>query len=194
MQRLIQLRVSDLKQYAYCPRVVYYQYVMPVEKKTTFKMDYGKIEEERIDRLESRRKLKEYGLSQGRRLFHHFINSPRLGLSGKLDLLIETENEYFPVDFKYTTGSPHKNHIYQICGYALILEDLYGMEVKRGFVYLIPRNDAVVFDLNDQLKRETLKMLDDIRDMIRMDKIPAVVENRNKCYDCEYRNYCGDVF
>jgi CRISPR-associated exonuclease Cas4 len=194
MQNPIPLRVSDLKQYAYCPRVVYYQYLLPVGKKTTFKMDYGKIEESKIDKLEGRRKLKKYGLSEGKRFFHHFINSLRLGLSGKLDLLIETEKGYFPVDFKYTTGRPQKNHIYQLCGYALILDDIYGTAVEKGFVYLIPKDEAVVFELDSSLKRETIKMLGDIRDMIRMDKMPDIVGNRNKCFDCEYRNYCGDVF
>lgn len=194
MPKLIQLKVSDLKQYIYCPRVVYYQYLMPVEKKTTFKMECGKIEEARIDKLENRRKLKEYGLSKGRRIFHKNISSSLLGLSGKLDLLIQTEEQYFPVDFKFTQGRPHKNHIYQLCGYALILDDLYKTEVKKGFVYLIPQEGAVAYDLDYSLKAETLKILDEIRNMIIMDRIPNVVENRNKCYDCEYRNYCGDTF
>lgn len=202
MPKLVPLKVSDLKQYVYCPRVVYYQYLMPVEKKTTFKMEYGKIEEAKIDKLENRRKLKKYGLSEGRRSFHESVRSSLLGLSGKLDLLIQTsacaiadrEEEYFPVDFKFTQGRPHKNHIYQLCGYALILDELYKTEVKKGFVYLIPQEDAVAFDLDYSLKIETLKMLDEIRNMIIMDKMPPVVENRNKCDDCEYRNFCGDVF
>lgn len=112
---------------------------MPVEKKTIFKMEYGKIEEAKIDRLKTRRKLKRYGLNEGRRLFHVSINSEKLLLSGKLDMLIQTKDEYFPVDFKYTKGRPYKNHIYQLCGYALILEDIYGRNVNHGFVYFTYR-------------------------------------------------------
>jgi len=33
-----ELKVSDLKQYYYCPRVVYYQYVMPVDKAVIYKV------------------------------------------------------------------------------------------------------------------------------------------------------------
>lgn len=51
------LRVNDIKQYFYCPRIVFYQYSMPVNKKTTWKIEQGKIEEDRIDKLEKRRKL-----------------------------------------------------------------------------------------------------------------------------------------
>lgn len=32
---MISIRVNDIKQYAYCPRIVFYQYCMPVEKKAT---------------------------------------------------------------------------------------------------------------------------------------------------------------
>jgi len=49
------LRVGDLKQWAYCPRIVFFGYVMPVDKKSTFKMRQGNEAEEAIDRLEKRR-------------------------------------------------------------------------------------------------------------------------------------------
>lgn len=194
MRTQIPLKVSDLKQFAYCPRIVYYQYIMPVDKKTTFKMEYGKMEEERIDRLEERRGLRRYGLGAGKRYFHYFLHSARLGLSGKIDMLIETESELFPVDFKYTAERPHLNHIYQICGYALIIDDVCAKPVRKGFVYLIPQEEAVEFEITDALKYDTGVMLNAIRDMISSERMPGVVDNRNKCYDCEYRNYCGDVF
>ena len=77
---------------------------IPVEKAATFKMEHGKIAEDRIDKLESRRKLKKYGLSEGKREFHMQLYSEHLGLSGKVDLLIKTASAYYPVDFKYTTS------------------------------------------------------------------------------------------
>lgn len=191
---MIQLRVSDLKQYVYCPRVVFYNYVMPVEKVKTFKMDYGKIAEDKIDRLENRRKLKKYGLVAGKREFHKPVYSNNLGLSGKVDLLIKTTEAYYPVDFKYTTSQPHKNHIYQLAGYAIILEDLYNCIVDKGFIYLIPKEVAVIFDLTNDLKTKTKILLGEIRKMLSLQLIPAPAELKNKCFDCEYRNFCGDIF
>ncbi|MBI4847575.1 MAG: CRISPR-associated protein Cas4 [Nitrospirae bacterium] len=191
---MIPLRVSDLKQFVYCPRVVFYNYVMPVEKVSTFKMEYGKVAEDKIDRLESRRKLLKYGLTHGGREFHKQLYSESLGLSGKMDLLIKTTDTYYPVDFKFTTSQPHKNHLYQLLGYAIILEDLYNCNVAKGFVYLVPKEDAVVFDLTDESKKEAGTMLNEIRYIISSQQIPPAVPSRNKCTDCEYRNFCGDVF
>jgi CRISPR-associated exonuclease Cas4 len=191
---VISLRVNDIKQYAYCPRIVFYQYAMPVEKKATWKMEKGKIEEAEIDRLEQRRKLTGYRLAEGKRRFHFWLTSKQLGLTGKLDLLIESPEGLFPVDFKWTTGRPHSNHIFQLCGYALLLEDHFRKTVTNGFVYLIPQSDAVVFDLTPELKDQTRAMLLEIRRMIEKEEMPPPTPVTNRCTDCEYRNFCGDVF
>jgi len=191
---MIKLRVSDLKQFVYCPRIVFYNYVMPVEKITTFKMEHGKIAEDKIDKLESRRKLRKYGLSEGARQFHLQLYSKNLELSGKVDLLIKTTESYYPVDFKYTASQPYENHLYQILGYAIILEDVYNCSADKGFVYLIPKEDAVVFNLTDELKVKTKNMLDEIREMISLQQMPSPAKSKNKCLDCEYRNFCGDIF
>jgi CRISPR-associated exonuclease Cas4 len=190
---MIALRVNDIKQYAYCPRVVFYQYCMPVRQKPTWKMEQGKIAEGQIDQLEKRRKLREYRLSEGTREFHVRISSARLGLSGKLDLLIDSPEGLFPVDFKMTTGQPHSNHIMQLCAYARLLEDCYGREVRKGFVYLIPKSDAVVFDLSEERKQRADELLGEIRKMIEKEQMPPPTDVRNRCADCEFRNYCGDV-
>jgi CRISPR-associated exonuclease Cas4 len=191
---MISIRVNDIKQYFYCPRIVFYQYSMPVDKKPTRKMELGKVEEERIDSLEKRRKLSTYRLADGERRFHVWLTSERLGLTGKLDLLIDSPEGLFPVDFKLTTGNPHRNHIFQLCGYALLVEDCYQREVNKGFVYLIPNDDAVVFDLTKELKSQTLEVLKEIRSMIEQERMPGPTPVRNRCVDCEYRNFCADIF
>ena len=188
------LRVNDLKQYEYCPRVVFYQYVMPVERKATFKMEHGRSAEDRLDELERRRGIRRYGLPDGRRHFHVWLTSDSLGLSGKLDLLIESSTGWYPVDFKETTGAVRSNHLVQLCGYAFLVEEMYGGSVPQGFIYLIPGDRVEPVALTDQLRADTLNALDWIREMVRLQRVPQPTEVRARCTDCEYRNYCGDVF
>lgn len=191
---MIELRVTDLKQFVYCPRIVFYQYVMPVEKKTTFKMEAGKRAEVTVDKLEERRSLRKYRLAEGARYFHVWLRSEQLGLAGKLDLLLDSPEGLFPVDFKYTSGRPHTNHRFQLCGYALLVEEAYGRAVTHGFIYLIPQEEVVVLDLTQAQKEETLSLLTDMRDMIRTERMPEPTPVRERCAECEYRNYCGDIF
>jgi CRISPR-associated exonuclease Cas4 len=191
---MIDLRVNDLKQFAYCKRIVFYQYVMPVEKKVTFKMTEGKRAEDIIDKLEKRRSLRGYRLAEGVRHFHLWLRSEELGLSGKLDLLIESPQGLFPVDFKYTSGRPQKNHLYQLCGYALLVEEAYKQTVTHGFIYLIPQEEVVIVDLTQEHKEEARRMLEEVREMIQQEQMPEPTPVRGRCAECEYRNYCGDIF
>lgn len=194
MSDLLPLRVTDLKQYAYCPRIVFYQYVLPVEKVSTYKMEAGKAQEARLDALEKRRKLVRYGLSEGSRRFHVWLSSKRLGLSGKLDLLIETPSGRYPVDFKFTSGGVRANHRAQLGAYALLIEDTIGGRVERGFIYLIPRQDAEEVTITAALRQEVTETLEIIRTMIRNELLPPPTPHRARCAECEYRNYCGDIF
>jgi CRISPR-associated exonuclease Cas4 len=190
----VAVRVNDLKQYEYCPRIVFYNTVMPVERKSTVKMERGKEEEFRLDALEKRRSLRRYQLLSGERRFHVWLESPKLGLSGKLDLLIISSNGFFPVDFKYTRGRPHRNHLIQLAGYALLVEENFQTSVDTGFIYLTPIKQIIAISLSAQLKDQAISHLRQIRDMIREGILPDPTPVRSRCADCEFRNYCGDIF
>src|SRR5260370_35121545 len=97
---LLPMRVNDLKQFEYCPRIVFYNTVMPLDRKVTFKMQRGKEAEFRLDALEKRRSLRWYKLCDGERRFQGWLHSERLGPSGKIDLVIMPCTGNFPRDFK----------------------------------------------------------------------------------------------
>jgi CRISPR-associated exonuclease Cas4 len=191
---LVPLRVNDLKQFEYCPRIVFYNTVMPVERKATIKMARGKEAEFRLDALETRRTLKRYDLGSGERRFHVWIESVHLGLSGKLDLLIVSPKGYFPVDFKYTRGRPHRNHLFQLAGYALLVEEKFRTLVDTAFIYLAPVQQVISVPLTQQLKQETMDRLGQIRRIIQEGILPPPTPVRSRCEECEFRNYCGDIF
>ena len=54
------LPVTELRQWAYCPRVVYYHVTMPGAGRSTYKMQEGLRAQELIENLEMRRTLREY--------------------------------------------------------------------------------------------------------------------------------------
>jgi CRISPR-associated exonuclease Cas4 len=191
---VIPLRVNDLKQFEYCPRIVFYNTVMPVERKSTVKMQRGKEEEFKLDALEKRRSLRRYQLGSGERHFRVSLESPRLGLSGKLDLLIISAKGHFPVDFKYTRGRPHRNHVFQLAGYALLVEERFQTRVETAFIYLAPLQEVVGINLTPELKLEALRRVEEMRAMIREGMLPPPTSVRSRCEECEFRNYCGDVF
>jgi CRISPR-associated exonuclease Cas4 len=83
---LKELTATDLKQWAYCPRIPYYRYVMPVSFVRTYQMERGRDIEAAVQAMEKRRGFRRYGLEGGERRFGVWLYSPTLNLSGKLDL------------------------------------------------------------------------------------------------------------
>lgn len=190
----LDLTVNDIKQYIYCKRIVFFHHVMPVEVKPTFKMELGQINEDELRSLEKRRKLSRYDLENGEKLFRLSLHSSKYGLSGRLDMLVITKKGYYPVDFKYTDKYPGRNHLYQLGGYALLVEDKFKEKVSKGFVYLIPKNDVIIFNLSDGFKEGIIKMLEEMKVIIKKEHMPPPTNYRNRCKECEFRNYCNDVF
>jgi CRISPR-associated exonuclease Cas4 len=191
---LFPLRVHDLKQFEYCPRIVFYNTVLPVDRKETVKMVRGREVELRLDALESRRSLRRYHLSEGERRYRVWLSSARRALSGTLDMLIRTPGADYPVDFKYTRGRPHRNHVVQLAAYATLVEDALGQPAHTGFIYLVPNNAVVAVRITDGLKALVAQRLTEIRAMIGEQILPPMTSVRARCDDCEFRNYCGDVF
>jgi CRISPR-associated exonuclease Cas4 len=95
-------------------------------------MGYGKEQHIRWEELEKRRTFKKYKLQDAEREFNVSVKSDRLGLYGKLDLLIKTPFEYIPAEFKYTEGKISMGHRYQVIAYALLIEDFYHVTVRTG--------------------------------------------------------------
>lgn len=187
------LKVSDVKQFLYCPRVVYFTYVMPVHRKVTRKMEYGKEEHLELERLERRRGFRSYDLSEGERRYRTKLCSERLGVEGVLDMHIMCGSGCFPVEFKNTSRHPGLNHKYQLVCYAMLLEDEYGKPVRHGYLYLIPGKRVHVVEMTPNARTFVRKTLGRIKMMIARESFPPAPGRPARCFECEYRNYCADV-
>src|SRR6185437_6835003 len=104
------LPVTELRQWTYCPRVVYYHQLMPGAARMTYKMQEGLRAQELIESLEMRRTLREYGMESAGREFGVWLKDEGLGLTGKIDLLLRSEGSGAIVDFKLTSGEVGENH------------------------------------------------------------------------------------
>ena len=88
--------VTDLKQWTYCPRVVYYRYCLPAIRPITRLMEAGIAGHRDEGAREERRSLRNYGIAAGERSFDLPLRSVRLGLRGRLDLAIAVPSRTAP--------------------------------------------------------------------------------------------------
>ena len=190
-------RVTDLKQWVYCPRVLYYHTCLPDVRPTTYKMEVGIRAGEEEARREMRRSLRTFGLENGHREFDLQLETSRLGLRGTVDMVIWTQDsqleDAIPVDYKLSkiSGAHFK---LQIMAYGLLLEDQFGVKTRRGFLYLIPTRKAVEVRFDNRLRRKLLEILDSMHQMLGLEMMPEPAQNRRKCLTCEFRRFCNDIF
>jgi CRISPR-associated exonuclease Cas4 len=187
-------RVTDLKQWVYCPRVLYYAVCLPDVRPVTYKMQAG-IEAGRDEEgRESRRSLRAYGLEQGRREFNVRLISDRLGLRGSVDMVIwlDEQGEVIPVDYKLSeiAGAHFK---LQLAAYGLMLEETSGLTARRGFLYSIPRRRAEEVLFDKRIRERLAATLDAMHRMLHYETMPDPTPQRAKCVACEFRRFCNDV-
>ena len=192
------LKVTDLKQFAYCPRIPYYHYCLPEVRPTTYKMDAGIRAQDRAEERERRRSLRAYGLTEGERHFNVSITSGQLGVSGQIDLVIKHavngEDRLVPVDYKLSRRDPGRHFKLQLACYALLLEEVWELPVEDGFLYLIPARRAVRVPITTRLRNDVRRQLAEIRALVLAERMPPVPpKQRSRCVDCEFRRFCNDV-
>ncbi len=185
-------RVTDLKQYVYCPRILYYYVCLPRVRPTTFSMEASVEAHAAAQGQEHRRTLRAYGLEEGKRHFNVGLVSERLGMRGEVDLVIETEKELIPVDYKLSTQAGEHFRL-QLTAYALMLEEAWGGTVKRGFFYLIPLRRAEEMRITARQRARLGEVLAAMNEILWHERMPPPPRRRGKCVDCEFRRFCNDV-
>jgi CRISPR-associated exonuclease Cas4 len=198
MERMT-LEVTDLKQWRYCPRVVWYHYCLPAVRPVTDLMLHGIARHQEEEGREERRSLRPYGLTAGERHFDVTLRSERLGLRGRLDLAIAVPDrasagaEAVVVEYKDSEQRPGPHFKLQLAAYALLLEEAWGLPVRVGWVYQIPlrRTERVTF--SPSLRRQVEEVVGQIQAAIGGEAMPEAPTSRRPCVNCEFRRFCNDV-
>lgn len=189
---MLNLRVTDLKQYLFCPSIVYYQVFLPV-RPVTSKMRIGSKYHISEEQLERRRGFRKYRLQDGKKWYHKRLYSPSLGLSGLLDLLVETETGLYPVEYKLSFREAMLNAKVQLAAYAMMLREQSDKDVTVGFVYCIPTNRVYEVPITDSLCDLVHRCIDDICSIIEKEQRPDISRPRAWCLECEFRRFCTDI-
>ena len=187
------LQAVDLKQWAYCPRVVYYAYFMPSIRPETYLMLEGRMAHEEEELREVRRSLRRYGLERAERYMRVELQDEVLGVSGRVDLVLRLTDEIIPVEYKLETTRFLRHHRVQLAIYALLLEANGWRPVRRGFLYSIRTKRAEEVKMTRRLYAEARAMVAEVREMIRTERMPGPPSSRGKCVNCEFRRFCNDV-
>ena len=191
--------VTDLKQWTYCPRVLYYRYCLPEIRPVTDLMAAGIRSHSDEAGREERRSLRAYGLTVGERAFDVELRSTALGLRGRLDLAIAVPERQAPraeaivVEYKDSEKPAGPHFKLQLAAYALLLEEAWGLPVRRGFIYAIPLRKAEIIPITPALRQKVRQTVDAMRAAVAGERMPDAPASRRPCVSCEFRRFCNDV-
>lgn len=191
--------VTDLKQWTYCPRVIYYRYCLPDIRPVTRLMQAGIASHRAESEREERRSLRTYGLTVGERAFDLGLSSERLGLRGRLDLAIAVPDRGSPgaeaivIEYKDSERRAGPHFKLQLTAYALLLEEAWGLPVRRGFIYAIPTRQVEPITISAALRRKAAQTIAALRAAVEGEQMPDAPASRAPCVSCEFRRFCNDV-
>ncbi len=194
---MIDIPISQINAYAYCPRRFYYEFVLGEMVVNEFVLE-GQQLHERVDLPGSST------LGQKEQFRHIYLCAPKLGLVGYSDLLeaeeshanladLAREGKLYPVEYKKGKMGKWISDHTQLCAQALALEEALGIEegcIKRGYIFYIgsARRDEV--EIDERLRNVTLSMLAEARVIMQANQPPAPITNWRKCRDCSLEPIC----
>lgn len=188
-------RVIDIKQWVYCPRILFYYTCLPDVRPITYKIVAGIEAGQQEEGREERRSLKNYGLKSGRREFNVPVSSTRLGMTGSVDMLIWIKEddvpEVIPVDYKLSKIAGEHFKIQLAC-YGMLIEESFGATVKKGFLYFIPLRKAEEVKIDTRIRKKITGMVENMQRMLITENMPEPTNHRERCISCEFKRFCND--
>jgi len=187
------ITVSDIVQYYYCPRKVYFLRVLGVPVVVRRKMEFGKETHERERRRVTERD-KVYGFDReevAEVLEGLQIEALDIGLRGKVDVALRLRSgEILPVDTKFTDHVVvQRQYRKQLHAYALLLDYRFGVNVTRGVIYFAQQRRPVLVEVSEGDKEDIRRDIRRIEEIISGELVPRGAA-REKCGYCETRQYC----
>jgi CRISPR-associated exonuclease Cas4 len=198
---MIDLAISDARQWTFCPRVIWHRRVMPHRVRETPKMALGREAQDALEKLEKRRGARRYGLEGAARRFDVAVASARLGVRGVCDLVLDVDGgaagrRCHPVEVKRTEGGASPHHEVQLAGYAIALEEQEGHapgSIERGFLVLVPSGEVRAVAIGAKVREAFERVIGEIREALEGERFPPPTRHLGFCPQCEYVHFCGDV-
>lgn len=189
------IAVNLFRQYLFCPRIVYFSLLTNIKpiypKHVKMGEDYHTLQ----DKLESSRNFKKLKIDFIDKISNKYLEDTELEICGKVDLGFVTNEEVFPVEFKFTENKkPSYGHAIQLFAYGLLMKKKFVKDLNSGFIISSNNLKTTKIEFTKTIERDFFKILQEINTIVENGNFPDSSADGNKCYQCEYLNYCNDRF
>lgn len=179
------IRVSALHALAYCPRLFYLE-----EVEELYTQDAAVFAGRRLHAELEKQEEEDWE--------ELFLESPELGLRGRVDALRTRDGQTIPYEHK--RGRCHRDEQnqpqawesdrLQILSYACLLESALGIEISEGRIRYHADNVLVHVPLDDAGRQEVQDAIHRARELRTSTLRPPVTENERLCARCSLAPVC----
>ena len=189
------ITVSDVVEYMYCPRFVYFERVLGISQheEKREKVIIGRNIHELKENINKGYIRKNINAKS--KYIDVYLSSKKYRIVGVVDEVVELgDGSYSPLDYKFAEFKNRlfKTHKYQSVLYGLLIKDNFDVKVKRGYVVYV-RSGNLVKEIEFKKKDfdDAVAFVNLIFDIIENEEFPDNIKvNKRKCIDCCYRNLC----
>lgn len=185
---------SDVIEYLFCPRFLYYMHVLKIEQHEHKRTLVNKGRDIHALKMVTNKDYLRKKIGCLDKEIDVYLSSEKLKLVGRIDEVLFFDDDFAaPLDYKYAfwEGNIYKTHKIQQTLYALLIEENFQKKVQKAYlVYVRSKNHLEEIVISQSMKREALKIIEDIFDILNVNYFPAATKYKNKCLDCTYRNLC----
>ncbi len=185
------LRINELKNYTYCPRISFYALCLGLDRETGLSRTGIKAEAETKVRMK-RRKHALHSVKEGQRHFDVTVYSHTLQLVGRLDEIVETSDGLYLIDYKDAVHD-HGYWELQMGAYRRCAEETLKQTVLGLFVYDIGNQTYQPVNVTARAERQIRDIVAALHQMIDREICPPPTPHVGKCNVCQYIRFCNDI-
>jgi len=190
----ILLTPSDILEYVYCPRFIYFMFALEIEQHEDkrFKVRKGRDIHKVKSHINKDYLRKKIGVTD--KESEVWLSSDTHHLKGIVDeVLTLDDGTMAPLDYKFAEykDRQYKTHKTQSLAYAILISENYGRPVRKGFViYTRSRNKLVEIEFRQRDYDALEKIIQEMLLIIQKGYYPKKTSSRAKCDDCTFRKIC----
>ncbi|OQY08000.1 MAG: CRISPR-associated protein Cas4 [Fusobacteriia bacterium 4572_132] len=185
---------SLVLEYLYCPRFIYFMKVLQIKQNEESRFKVMKGREIHKYKSITNKEYKRKKINVIKKEIEQELYSDKYNIHGKVDeILFLEDGKAVPLDYKF---AKYENRIYkgyktQLIMYGLMINDIYGIDVKRGYLVYTRSENKLIEIIFTKKDFEKIKIIiDEILEIIITGKYPKSTKSKSRCNDCCYRNIC----
>lgn len=184
----VQVPVSALNQYAYCPRrcaLIHSEHVFADNIHT----QRGTAAHERVDTL-------NHEIRAGIRTeFALPIYSDTLGLSGRCDVVeFHPDGCVYPIEYKQGKRQRWFNDDLQLAAQAYCLQEMLDVRIHSGAIFHIQSKRRREVEFTDALYQQVIDTVNTVRQLIVAPQLPPPTTQQQRCDQCSMHDICQPAF